>query len=62
MNKKSICIFDIDGTLANCDHRLHYIKNKPKNWEAFYNECMDDLVIWPVAEMLELFSKFYSIY
>ena len=60
--KSSVCIFDIDGTLANCDHRLHYVKNKPKNWDAFYSECMSDHVIWPVAEMLELFRKNYLIY
>lgn len=60
--KSNVCIFDIDGTLANCDHRLHYVKNKPKNWDAFYSECMGDHVIWPVAEMLELFRKNYLIY
>ena len=60
--KSSVCIFDIDGTLANCDHRLHYVKNKPKNWDAFYSECMSDHVIWPVAEMLELFRKNHLIY
>ena len=62
MKTKRICIFDIDGTLANCDHRLHHVKNKPKNWDAFYDGCMDDQVIWPVAEMLELFSKYYLKY
>jgi uncharacterized HAD superfamily protein len=60
--KSSVCIFDIDGTLANCDHRLHYVKNKPKNWDAFYSECMSDHVIWPIAEMLELFRKNHLIY
>lgn len=62
METKNICIFDIDGTLANCDHRLHHIKNKPKNWPAFYSNCMDDALISPVAEMLDLYSKFYKIY
>jgi hypothetical protein len=31
-----ICVFDIDGTLALCEHRLHWIKNKPSNWRAFF--------------------------
>ncbi len=62
METKNICIFDIDGTLANCDHRLHYIKNKPKNWDAFYNSCMKDLLILPVAQMLERFSSNNLIY
>lgn len=60
--KKDVCIFDIDGTLANCDHRLHHIQDKPKNWNLFYNGCMDDDVILPVAEMLDLFSKNNLIY
>ena len=60
--KKDVCIFDIDGTLANCDHRLHHIQDKPKNWDLFYNGCMDDDVILPVAEMLDLFSKNNLIY
>lgn len=38
-------IFDIDGTIANIDHRLHHIKNGNKNYEAFYDECHYDKVI-----------------
>lgn len=30
-----IFIFDIDGTLANVEHRRIYIANKPKNWNAW---------------------------
>lgn len=30
-----IIIFDLDGTLANIDHRLPFIQSKPKNWDAF---------------------------
>lgn len=30
------CIFDLDGTLADCSHRLGFIKTKPKNWKAFF--------------------------
>lgn len=29
-------IFDIDGTLSNASHRMHYIQNKPKNWKKFF--------------------------
>ncbi|SVA73232.1 uncharacterized protein METZ01_LOCUS126086 [marine metagenome] len=28
-------IFDIDGTLLNISHRLHFIKENPKDWKAF---------------------------
>ena len=32
-------IFDIDGTLANCSHRLHHIQKQPKDWDSFFAEC-----------------------
>lgn len=34
MNKK-VVIFDIDGTLADIEHRRGYVRSKPKNWPAF---------------------------
>ena len=35
-------IFDIDGTLADCSHRLHFIQNELKDWDAFHSACVDD--------------------
>jgi FMN phosphatase YigB (HAD superfamily) len=46
-----IVVFDIDGTLANCEHRLHHIKNKPKNWKKFFGEMVLDT---PIKEMTKL--------
>lgn len=45
-------IFDIDGTLADCSHRLHWIQNKPKNWKAFFAGMEHDV---PIVETLEVF-------
>ena len=30
-------IFDIDGTLANLQHRRHFIAQEPKDWDRFYD-------------------------
>ncbi len=30
-----VIVFDIDGTLANVDHRRHWVASKPKNWAAW---------------------------
>jgi phosphatidate phosphatase PAH1 len=30
-----IVVFDIDGTIANNEHRRHFVESKPKNWTAF---------------------------
>lgn len=38
-----VCIFDLDGTLANCEHRRHFIDptQNPKCWDY----CKDDWYI-----------------
>ena len=36
-DKTKAVIFDIDGTLANCDHRKHFITGEKKDWENFFN-------------------------
>lgn len=41
-------VFDLDGTLADITHRLHFIQNKPKDWPAFFRACVDDKPIWPL--------------
>lgn len=47
---KKIVIFDIDGTLANIEHRRGFVQNKPKNWPAFNKAMVHDTphddVIW----------------
>jgi hypothetical protein len=43
--------FDIDGTLANIEHRLDYVRTKPKNWKAFDAGIPNDKVNQSVAMM-----------
>jgi len=30
-------LFDIDGTLADCSHRIHHIEKSPKDWATFFS-------------------------
>lgn len=39
-------IFDIDGTLADLSHRLHFIKDGNKDWASFKHFCFADKPIW----------------
>jgi hypothetical protein len=39
--EKSVVVFDIDGTLANINHRRVYLETDPPNWSKF-NELMGD--------------------
>lgn len=59
---RPIYIFDLDGTLANIDHRLHFLdkdrhdsegKRIGKNYREFYAACVDDEVIQPVVDIYE---------
>ena len=43
-----VVIFDMDGTLADCSHRLHHVQQKPKNWDGFYSAMADDVENPPV--------------
>ena len=50
---KHIILCDLDGTLADCSHRLHYIQQTPKNWTAFFAACGDDKPIEPIVEFIK---------
>lgn len=60
---KQIIICDLDGTLCNCEHRVHHVqriddatklKRKP-DWDAFYAGVKDDTVNEAVLRVLENF-------
>lgn len=44
-------IFDIDGTLADCSHRLHFIQQKPKNWRSFFADVANDKPLQHVVDL-----------
>jgi len=35
-------VFDIDGVLADVRHRLHHVKARPKDWDAFFGAAPED--------------------
>src|SRR6266436_8545187 len=54
-----IYIFDIDGTLADISHRLHFIQEKPADWRAFFAACPEDK---PIAEVIEVAKALQPIH
>lgn len=60
-NKRHCFIFDLDGTLANVEHRLHYIKREKPNWTMFNECCLNDKPIVPVVNMARLLSDTHHI-
>lgn len=43
----------MDGTLCNIEHRLDYVRSKPKNWRAFDAGIPNDKVNLPVATVFD---------
>jgi hypothetical protein len=48
---KNIILCDIDGTVANNDHRQHFLEGK-KDWDGFFSELINDKPIYPVIDIV----------
>jgi hypothetical protein len=49
---KNIVLWDLDNTIRNIDHRLHYLKREDINWREFEEQCVYDLPIMPTIVMM----------
>ena len=58
---KEYVIVDIDGTVADANHRLHYIQGKNKNWDIFYSEADKDMPIVEIIRLVRSLQKNYII-
>ena len=57
--KKDLVIFDIDGTLADNDHRVHHLY-KPdgsRDWDAFFAEQAYDTLRKDVGHVYDLYAQ-----
>lgn len=58
-----VCICDLDGTLCNIDHRLHFVKDKSgnpvdkKDWKGFFSEIQNDTLNESLKESLLNYQK-----
>ena len=49
-----IVIFDIDGTLADVSERIHHVRKKPKNWNAFFQGMAQDKAIHSMVRLCNI--------
>ena len=40
--RKDTIVVDLDGTLADIEHRRRFVKGGPPDWKAFHEACVDD--------------------
>ena len=53
MQSPLLYIFDLDGTLLNLEHRLHFIQSTPKDWRGFFAAVDKDEPKLPVIRVLQ---------
>jgi len=39
---RSVVVFDVDGVLADVEHRVHHLEGPRKNWGAFFSAAAGD--------------------
>ena len=54
-------IVDLDGTIADCSHRLHLIQGEKKDWNAFYKACKDDKPIERVLSIVNTLEEYHDL-
>lgn len=60
---KNLIICDIDGTLADVGHRLHFVTKKPKNWKGFFEAMIkDSLNVWCAVLLQAMARQGYKIF
>lgn len=51
MAQRPLAVFDLDGTLADVRHRVHFLRRRPPDWDRFFAAASADP---PLAEGLAL--------
>ena len=60
--RKGYVLCDIDGTIADTTHRLHYVKGEKKDWKGFFSEMDKDPVRHDVAKILiDYYNQGYCV-
>lgn len=62
-NSTECVLVDLDGTLADCDHRKHFLDCEPKNWTGFLNPVLvaEDPLIESIARVVHSLAATYPI-
>lgn len=53
MSSKPLVIFDMDGTLADMQHRRHFLDKSPPDWTSFNAGVGNDLPNKPVVDLYQ---------
>lgn len=52
-NKQKAILVDLDGTLADLDHRVHFVTQAKPDWKSFYAGISEDNLHFWCQELIE---------
>jgi len=58
---KPIVVVDVDGTVANGEHREHLVRGEKKNWGAYYARLNRDTPIQPIIDRVNGLAETHTI-
>lgn len=57
INSEPVLVSDIDGTISDATHRLHFIKGEEKRWDEFYTASVLETPISGVIDLLKAYRS-----
>jgi hypothetical protein len=54
-------IVDMDGTLADCSHRRHFVQGRNRNFNSFYHRCGDDPLHEHIGVIVNSVADHYKV-
>ena len=59
---KGFVVVDLDGTIADCEHRRHFVAQTPKDWRGFFAHMSEDPLRVEVASMvIDYYNRMHQI-
>jgi len=59
--KEKAIILDIDGTLADVEHRRHFVEGKLKDWKSFFESMVTDTPNQWCVDIINAFRETHTI-
>lgn len=62
MTKQKVILVDLDGTVADIEHRVSHVTQNPPDWKSFYQEIdRDTLHLWCFELIQAMQARGYKI-
>ena len=56
-----LAVIDIDGVLADVRHRLHHVRERPKDWRAFFAAAPDDPLLDEGSRVVRALAEVHQV-